>query len=490
MLRSHPGCRYDVEHPVVNDADMRLWYALGISSWPTQVVVSPTGKLLIALAGEDRRADIDACVQAALDYYGEAGLLVNGEVPVVRPRSPARLTLRAGGCCPAALRLPRTPRAGICHILNPASRAPAVAAACSAFTVSHAVQELERDKQAAVVNTPLRFPGKLAVDERGGRLFIADSSNHRILAADLSGRFLAQVGGNGSGLVDGPAERAAFNRPQGLAYCNNTDRLYVADTESHAVRCVDWGSGTVSTLAGNGRKGGDLVGGGRRGAQQLNSPWDVALADDGRRLLVAMAGQHQIWELDLETGVCAALSGSGAERNQNGTTGAATAWAQPSGLALTPGGGAACAPSCARLSARLAVRCTMAVLASLCACWCQHVALAGVQVCGRCGVVQRAAAGHTDGRQHARGRGRPAVCGQLVPLWGPRRPQRRPAAPARRRLRRQRRPLHRRQLQSQDQASAGGVQRHRDRRGHGRPGLCRRPRLGRAVLGARRPRAA
>lgn len=74
---------------MVNDADMALWYALGISSWPTQVVVSPTGKLIIALPGEDRSTDIDACIQAALEYYGEAGLLLDREVPVVcRPPFP------------------------------------------------------------------------------------------------------------------------------------------------------------------------------------------------------------------------------------------------------------------------------------------------------------------------------------------------------------------------------------------------------------------
>lgn len=34
------------------------------------------------------------------------------------------------------------------------------------------------------------------------------------------------------------------------------------------------------------------------------------------------------------------FSGSGYERNQNGTSGLTTAWAQPSGLSLAPGGGA------------------------------------------------------------------------------------------------------------------------------------------------------
>lgn len=162
-----------------------------------------------------------------------------------------------------------------------------------------------------------------------------------MLVTDLLGGFIAQIGGNGSGLVDGPFARAALNRPQGLAYCRRSDRLFVADTENHAVRCVDFTAGTLSTLAGNGVKGGDLMGGGQRGAQQLNSPWDVVLAAGGKRLLVAMAGQHQIWQLDVNTGACAAFSGTGAERNQNGSDGSNTAWAQPSGLSLTSDGKAA-----------------------------------------------------------------------------------------------------------------------------------------------------
>lgn len=206
------------------------------------------------------------------------------------------------------------------------------------------MQALERDQPSAIANTQLRFPGKLAVDEIGERLFIADSSNHRVIVSDLTGKFIAQIGGNGSGLVDGPIGSAAFNRPQGVAYCPVRNRLYITDTDNHAVRCVDWASEKVITLAGNGLKGGDLIGGARRGAQQLNSPWDVVVAGGGERLLVAMAGQHQIWELDLDTGVCAALSGTGAERNQNGATGSTTAWAQPSGLALTAGGAAAYVP--------------------------------------------------------------------------------------------------------------------------------------------------
>ena len=77
--------RYDIEHPVINDTQRALWGALGISSWPTQVVVSPAGKVLFTVAGEGHAQDIEDCVAAALEYYGEQGALRNQELPLVRP---------------------------------------------------------------------------------------------------------------------------------------------------------------------------------------------------------------------------------------------------------------------------------------------------------------------------------------------------------------------------------------------------------------------
>ncbi len=44
--------RYEVTHPVVNDRNMLLWRALGVSSWPTLMVVSPKGHVIATLAGE------------------------------------------------------------------------------------------------------------------------------------------------------------------------------------------------------------------------------------------------------------------------------------------------------------------------------------------------------------------------------------------------------------------------------------------------------
>ena len=64
------------------------------------------------------------------------------------------------------------------------------------------------------------------------------SGGCRIVICGLTGQYLDQIGGNGAALKDGTFDSAAFNRPQGLAFSSKRGRLYVADTENHALREV------------------------------------------------------------------------------------------------------------------------------------------------------------------------------------------------------------------------------------------------------------
>ena len=50
------------------------------------------------------------------------------------------------------------------------------------------------------------------------------------------------------GCVDGQAGRAQFNEPGGLDVTPDGDTLYVADTNSHAIRVIDLKTNTVSTV--------------------------------------------------------------------------------------------------------------------------------------------------------------------------------------------------------------------------------------------------
>ncbi len=147
------------------------------------------------------------------------------------------------------------------------------------------------DPGSKTTATGLRYPGKVSC--AGGRLFVSDSGNHRIVvASEATGEVEAVAGASGAaGFQDGVFGTCSFSSPQGLCASPCGGRAFVADTENHAVREIDlvgnetffyFGytkvftgilknnfqeAGTVRTLCGTGRQGKDLEGG-RRGTEQ------------------------------------------------------------------------------------------------------------------------------------------------------------------------------------------------------------------------------
>ena len=175
----------------------------------------------------------------------------------------------------------------------------------------------------------LSFPGKVLADEAGRRLFIADTNHNRIVVSSFDGDVQQVIGTGEEALVDGPLSRAAFNHPQGMAI--DGDILYVADTENHAIRRVDLQEGYVETIAGTGEQGYDRTGGRPGPSTSLSSPWDVALHKGV--VYIAMAGIHQLWSLDLSSGIVGPYAGSGREAITDGPL-ATSALAQPSGITV------------------------------------------------------------------------------------------------------------------------------------------------------------
>ena len=72
-----------------------------------------------------------------------------------------------------------------------------------------------------------------------GTLYIADTYNSRIKALDPTTNTLTTLGGTGSpgAYRDGALAAAAFDEPGGISYADG--RLYVADTNNHALRVID-----------------------------------------------------------------------------------------------------------------------------------------------------------------------------------------------------------------------------------------------------------
>ena len=178
--------------------------------------------------------------------------------------------------------------------------------------------------------TRLRFPGKVLAAPDA--LYISDSNHHQIVVARPDGTIEGALGSGEPGLEDGTGDTASFQQPQGLAIEGRT--LYVADTENHAVRAIDLDTGRVRTLAGTGEQAHGPAAGGPGLRTRLSSPWDLAL--HASRLIIAMAGTHQLWELDLGSGDARPFAGTGREGLKDGSP--ADAWfAQPSGLAVSDG---------------------------------------------------------------------------------------------------------------------------------------------------------
>lgn len=260
--------RYEIEHPVVNDKDMAVWQQFGARAWPTLILIDPAGKVIGHASGEGIYEPFDKMIGKVVETFGAKRQL---------DRRPLKL-------------------------------------------------KLERHRVPASM---LAFPGKVLADEKSRQLFIADSNHNRIVVVSLEDSSVKDVIGNGEiGASDGSFEEAAFNHPQGMAFDGRV--LFVADTENHTIRAVDFQKRSVATIAGTGEQARHYITFGGQGRQiPLNSPWDLVLHDG--LLYIAMAGPHQLWRMNPKTGGITPYAGSGRESIIDGPL-AEAALAQPSGI--------------------------------------------------------------------------------------------------------------------------------------------------------------
>ncbi len=91
----------------------------------------------------------------------------------------------------------------------------------------------------------MRLQHPLGLARWNDKLLIADTYNHKIKLLDPGARSVKSFAGAGKpGQVDGA--KASFYEPGGLAVAG--DKLYVADTNNHAIRVVDLKTKETKTL--------------------------------------------------------------------------------------------------------------------------------------------------------------------------------------------------------------------------------------------------
>ena len=119
---------------------------------------------------------------------------------------------------------------------------------------------------------------------------------------------LALVAGNGTqGFRDGAFSDAFFNQPGGLAFSEDSTRLFVADTLNHRIRVVQLDQdNAVTTLSGQDPPG---LRDGPVSSALFNLPLDLAVIP-GEKLVVNDTGNRLLRVIDLKNGVVSTLMGS------------------------------------------------------------------------------------------------------------------------------------------------------------------------------------
>ncbi|MDG6101155.1 NHL domain-containing thioredoxin family protein [Dactylosporangium aurantiacum] len=271
--------RYGVDHPVLDDPEMDMWQQYAAKAWPTLTVIDPEGYVVATMAGEGHAEGLARLVEELVRVHEARGTLRRGDAPHSAPKADDA--------------------------------------------------------------TVLRFPGKaLALPD--GHFLVADSTHQSLVELDADNETLIRRIGTGQrGRKDGTEPE--FSEPGGLcllpphvAEVAGYD-VVVADTVNHLLRGLKLATGEVTTVAGSGRQWRGSVDFDAHDslAVDLSSPWDVAWYDD--RVVIAMAGIHQLWWFNPVQRTAGVYAGTTVEALRDGPL--REVWmAQPSGLSVTADG--------------------------------------------------------------------------------------------------------------------------------------------------------
>jgi trimeric autotransporter adhesin len=155
----------------------------------------------------------------------------------------------------------------------------------------------------------LKSPSEIAFD-RHGNLYIADAANYVLRRVDAKTKLISTIAGIRKNVFtgDGLASQAGLARPGGLAF-DREGRLVIADTMNGRLRRLDFESGLIETLAGNG----DMAFNGRPGkALETGMAWPNAPRfDRAGNLWFCATGNNRVLRLDAKTGQVLVAAGNG-----------------------------------------------------------------------------------------------------------------------------------------------------------------------------------
>ncbi|WP_030271132.1 NHL domain-containing thioredoxin family protein [Streptomyces sp. NRRL B-24484] len=351
--------RYEVHHPVLDDPELATWKQYAVRAWPTLVVIDPEGYVVAQHAGEGHAHAIAALVEELEAEHAAKGTLRRGDGPYVPPE-PQAGDLKFPG---KAVRLPDghylvadsghhslvelaedgetvlrrigDGERGLVDGAAPRFSEPQGLALVPdgldlgydvvvADTVNHALRGVRLSDGSATTlagtgrqwwqgsategparEVDLSSPWDVAWFD--GRVWIAMAGVHQLWAFDPAADTVAVAAGTtNEGLVDGPVAEAWFAQPSGLAVSADGERLWVADSETSAVRWVSRETRSVHTAVGTGL----FDFGHRDGAAEqalLQHPLGVTVLPDGS-VAISDTYNHALRRFDPATGEVTTLA--------------------------------------------------------------------------------------------------------------------------------------------------------------------------------------
>ena len=291
---------------------------------PSNVALDSSGNLYIADTGNQRIRKVDAggtiTTVAGTGTQGSSG--DGGAATAAQLNNPIGVALDGSG----NLYLADTRN----------NRIRKVDAGGTITTAAGAETQGSRGVGGRATEAQLDFPIDVVVDDGSGNLYIADSSNHRILKVDAGGTITAAAGTGSHGFRGdgGPATAARLRFPHGAAV-DRSGNLYIADTRNHRIRKVD-ADGTITTVAGTGTDGfgGDS---GPASAAQLNRPAGVAVDGSGN-LFIADTNNHRIRKVDADGTIITVAGTRGQGFSGDGGPATAAQLNGPNGVAVDGSG--------------------------------------------------------------------------------------------------------------------------------------------------------
>src|SRR5947209_2096336 len=180
------------------------------------------------------------------------------------------------------------------------------------------------DKDGIGTQAAFKQPCGIVVDATG-MIFVADTGNSRIKRITATGVVTTIAGDVHEGLADGPANKAQFKQPEGIALAA-AGALYIADTKDNVIRRLQ--GSVVSTIAGTGH-GGNVDG--AASVAEFKAPSAIT-ANEAGNLYIADPANHSIRRIAIN-GAVTTITGSGKAGFADGTLGMAL-FREPGGVAF------------------------------------------------------------------------------------------------------------------------------------------------------------